>query len=249
MSGEKKLAAIIQADPTMVRRSSDIEVDEITLTKQGALGDQADAIVLLKETVEEVVEETAEEAVITEEAVAVLEKEEPTEEVAPAPELDFDTAVAFLQKCVLTEDQKSSLVDVTLDLSQSLEKSGNDTPDITEPVVESAFPTEAMELLKSLVEAVAKLSPQETTTEELEVTEAVIAKSEDNTKDIVVPSLADSVGMQLLKAQDERKAQGRAEQDASLMNAVSSLSASLSAVTAKLEASGQKLNRACGQDA
>ena len=257
---EAKLAKIIQSDPTLVRRASDIEVDEVTLTgiDNGALGAQANAVVLLKQAddsdgavTDEVSDEPAVEGVATEE-VAVLEKETPAVEVA-LPEIDFDSAVAFIRKSELTDDQKTSLVDVALELNQAagLEKSGNDE-DISatiETVAESAFPAEAMELLKSISETLSKLTAP---AEILEVTEesAELTKStETNTEDIVVPSLADSVGMRLLKAQEERRAQGRAEQDASLLNAVSSLSASLSAVTQKLEASGQKLSRACGQDA
>jgi hypothetical protein len=123
-----------------------------------------------------------------------------------------------------------------------------------EPVSESAFPAEAMEMLKSMSESLAKLTAPaiestDNLTEVADESAELIKSEETNTEDIVVPSLADSVGMRLLKAQEERLAQGRAEQDASLLNAVSSLSASLSAVTQKLEASGQKLSRACGQDA
>ena len=255
---EAKLAKIIQDDPSLVRRSSDIEVDEVTLTKKGALGDQADAVMLLKQTEEASPDELVADEVATEEVaeVAVLEKEEPTGEVV-LPEIDFESAVAFIRKGELTDDQKTSLVDMALELNQAvdLEKSGDDVEMATiEPVSESAFPAEAMEMLKSMSESLAKLTaPAVESTDNLtEVADepAELIKSEEtNTEDIVVPSLADSVGMRLLKAQEERLAQGRAEQDASLLNAVSSLSASLSAVTQKLEASGQKLSRACGQDA
>jgi hypothetical protein len=265
---EAKLAKIIQDDPSLVRRSSDIEVDEVTLTKKGALGDQADAVMLLKQTEEASPDELVADEVATEEVaeVAVLEKEEPTGEVV-LPEIDFESAVAFIRKGELTDDQKTSLVDMALELNQAvdLEKSGDDVEMATiEPVSESAFPAEAMEMLKSISEAVSGSTPSislnaeqvhqlwanlaaQHRIEELPV--ELIKSDETNTEDIVVPSLADSVGMRLLKAQEERLAQGRAEQDASLLNAVSSLSASLSAVTQKLEASGQKLSRACGQDA
>jgi hypothetical protein len=258
---EAKLAKIIQSDPSLVRRASDIEVDEVTLTgiDNGALGAQANAVVLLKQTEEASPDELVADEVATEEVaeVAVLEKEEPTEEVA-LPEIDFDSAVAFIRKEELTDDQKTSLVDMALELNQAadLEKSGNDedTPATIEPVAESAFPAEAMEMLKSMSESLAKLTAPaiestDNLTEVADESAELIKSEETNTEDIVVPSLADSVGMRLLKAQEERLAQGRAEQDASLLNAVSSLSASLSAVTQKLEASGQKLSRACGQDA
>ena len=257
---EAKLAKIIQDDPSLVRRSSDIEVDEVTLTKKGALGDQADAVMLLKQTEEASPDELVADEVATEEVaeVAVLEKEEPTGEVV-LPEIDFESAVAFIRKGELTDDQKTSLVDMALELNQAvdLEKSGDDVEMATiEPVSESAFPAEAMEMLKSISDAISKISVESmikvgdsTIEEKLEESAELIKSEETNTEDIVVPSLADSVGMRLLKAQEERLAQGRAEQDASLLNAVSSLSASLSAVTQKLEASGQKLSRACGQDA
>jgi len=291
---EAKLAKIIQSDPTLVRRASDIEVDEVTLTgiDNGALGAQANAVVLLKQADEQstgedapdgaVTDEVADESVVEEltanEEVAVLEKEDVTEEVT-LPEIDFDSAVAFIRKSELTDDQKTSLVDVALELNQAadIEKSGNDE-DISatiETVAGLAFPAEAMEMLKSISDAISKISVESmikvgdsTLEEKLDsaikagaMTPAEVRKemglpplgatksTETNTEDIVVPSLADSVGMRLLKAQEERRAQGRAEQDASLLNAVSSLSASLSDVAQKLEASGQKLSRACGQDA
>lgn len=406
-----KLAKIIQSDPDMVRRASDIEVDEVTLTKKGALGDQADAVILFKEEGEKSDDTKEDEAVelekksddsykptsgmvseakqglewrsehgrggtevgiarardissgkelpletvkrmhsffsrhavdkkgkgftpgdgypsngriawalwggdagaswaakiagkeTTEEASkseAKLEKEEVAEDARDGDiEMDFDSAVSFIRKSELTEEQRTSLVDMALELNWpvDLEKDESEASDTftVEPcsgmvfsidqkltkeqsnelwaeikkqhevasktgapmVVHSGmklekqalFPPKAMEMLKSISEAVSKLSPvaiPETATEET----VEIVKSEETTETKAPePSLAESVGARLLKAQEERLAQGRAEQDASLLNAVSSLSASLEAVTQKLEASGRKLNRACGQDA
>ena len=253
-----KLAKIIQSDPDMVRRASDIEVDEVTLTKKGALGDQADAVILFKEDAEEQPDGAVSDEA-TEEEVAVVEKEEP--EVV-APKLDFESAVSFIRKSELTEEQRTSLVDMALELNQSadIEKTGNETG--TAATIESVFPEEAMNLLKSMSESLSKLTappnPMYISTAKLTEDEtlgtlgepAEIVKSEETTEaKAPVSSLAESVGARLLKAQEERLAQGRAEQDASLLNAVGSLSASLEAVTQKLEASGKKLNRACGQDA
>tara|TARA_R110000824_G_scaffold172833_3_gene350805 strand:+ start:3665 stop:4639 length:975 start_codon:yes stop_codon:yes gene_type:complete len=140
---EKKLEEIMSKDKSLVRRVSDIEVEEVTLTKKGALGDEADAVILYKEDEKETpevkeevaelekeqwIEETTEEVV---EETAELEKEDIAEEATDGKaEMDFDSAISFIQKGELTDEQKQSVLDTALVMfdAADLEKEEDSVP-------------------------------------------------------------------------------------------------------------------------
>lgn len=248
MSPEAKLAKKIASDPTLKRRVADIEVEEITLTKKGALGDVADAVVLLKEgepdtaPVEKPEEEVA------------LEKEEAVEESAVVEEvvLDADSAVSFLKKESLTDEQKEAVLDLALslhdsaDLEKDLEPTDSETTEAVAPVAEAgSFPAEAMELLKTMNETLSKLVPDEDEDEESE--EVSLTKGvEPATPE---PSVIEVAEQLLRKSQDEKRAQGRAKQEADVQNQIKVLSDVLSDLGTGFAKTQRTLLRELGEDA
>jgi hypothetical protein len=248
MTLENKLASLMKKDPTLVRRVSDIEVEEITLTKKGAIGDEADAVLLFKESVE--VDRTEEEEEVSlekddsvtepeatveaEPEVVELTKEEVEE---PLP-VSFDVAVSFLKKESLSDDQKNTIIDLALGFAGSA--------DLEKESETSALPTtsdEVMQLLKSMNTAITKLAEKDTAVSVVAVTETVKESIPEKR------SLLSEVGASLRKAQDERSAHGRAKQDSDFMDVISKLNMALSEVSQKMDVSKKNLNRACGQDA
>lgn len=233
---EDKLARIMSKDKSLVRRVSDIEVEEITLTKKGAIGDEADAVLLFKEQVEteDALSENSEDEVVDEvpddvaeevtEEVADLAKEEPT----------FEDAISLMKSDTLTDEQKEQIVDLALSFAQPADLEKDET-------VDSVFPEEAMSLLKSINDTVQSLV---TSKEDIEIEPEV-----ELTKQEPEEPLLHKVGSILRKAQEERKAQGRAKQDADFVGGVTSLSRSLKELSDNIEKTKRSLNRACGQDA
>jgi hypothetical protein len=262
---QEKLAKLMSKDKSLVRRVSDIEVDEITLTKKGALGDEADAVLLFKED-ESLTEESEE---VTEESSAVLEKEEEsvkpeggTEEVAElekeveeveTPEaMTVDAAVAFLTKEDLSDEQKNQIADLaiglldTADLGKVSDSDEDSTGVTTSPEAASAFPEEAMTLLKSISESIQSLAKPDNSDLNDEV---VIEKEEIQDPVKEEEGILDVADQILRKSQDEKKAHGRAAQDAEVMKKLGALATSLSGFQERFENTQRTLDRACGRDA
>lgn len=268
---EKKLEEIMSKDKSLVRRVSDIEVEEVTLTTKGALGDEADAVILYKEdneetkeeevadlekeaTAEETAEETTEEAA---EEVVELEKEEVAEEAKDGNiEMDFDSAISFIQKGELTDDQKQSVLDAALVMfdAADLEKE--------QPVTES-FPEEAMQLLKSIHESIEQRLPAVADSKEEPVEEkaadlekdlddeaASIDDKEDKTdflkKEV---SVIDDVDRLLQDAKEIKLKKQRSEQEAAVNKKLDEMSSVLSGLTEKFTETQRRLARECGIDA
>lgn len=257
MSKENKLAQLMSKDKTLVRRVSDIEVDEITLTKKGALGDEADAVLLFKED-EPVAEESTEDAAVlekeevaTDEVVAtgetVLEKEA-DEEVSEVT-LDVDTAVAFLAKEELSDEQKNQIADLAIGLLDSADLGkATDTDDEVLAPAEAAteFPEEAMNLLKSISESIQLLASPKELEKEVQVAKEDTEELTEVADEVCFLDAADQL---LRKSQDEKRAQGRAAQETAVANSMASLASTLNSLNEKFTNTQRTLDRACGKDA
>jgi len=260
---EKKLAEIMSKDKDLVRRVSDIEVEEVTLTKKGALGDEADAVILYKEEDEKqdevkedevadlekeaVTEDTTEEAA---EEVVELEKEEVAEDATDGNiEMDFDSAISFIQKGELTDEQKQSVLDTALVMfdAADLEKE-QPAPEV------SAFPEEAMDLLKSIHGLLEKELPEQFKNKKKSDEDSEEDDSEDkeDKKPEFLKKEVDVLGDvdRLLREADEAKLEKqRSEQEAAINSKLDELSSVLSGLAEKHTETQRRLARECGIDA
>lgn len=370
---EKKLEEIMSKDKSLVRRVSDIEVEEVTLTRKGALGDEADAVILYKSDEEAELAESDEDLYLsksdlwpeedrffdlfgevelekseyegkkvalrrpyrvqgkghkfevfvkdggkvkkvsfgdpnmeikrddpearknfrsrhncdsktdpttagywscrmwskdsvskltkesTEEAaksVAELEKEEVAGDTTDGnTEMDFDSAISFIQKGELTDEQKQSVLDTALVMF--------DAADLEKEAAEPES-SEVVDLLKQILE---KVSPEEETPElEKELPEQFKKKKkktedgdseEDDDKEDKKPeflkkeevSVMDTVEQLLRKSQEEKSAKERTATETAVLEKMAELSSVLSGLSAKFTESKRTLDRACGIDA
>lgn len=260
MSKESQLAELMSKDKDLVRRVSGIEVEEITLTKKGALGDEADAVLLFKEDGEAEVKEA------NKEEVAELEKEVVTEDVVEdvveetaelektvdsAPVKDMpspEDAIALLKDGELSDEQKEAVLDLALGLCSTTDLTKADDTESVATESSAVFPEEAMNLLKSMSEALTKLT---TSTPALVEDEVVIEKDDTKPEAVAEPKLSvlQQADQLLRKSLDDKKAQGRALQDADVLKRLGDLAEGFANIS-KLEAETRRtLDRACGKDA
>ena len=262
---EKKLEEIMSKDKSLVRRVSGIDVEEVTLTKKGALGDEADAVILYKEedekandVKEDEVAELEKEQETTEEAteeVAELEKEEVAEDTTDGNvEMDFDSAISFIQKGELTDEQKQSVLDTALVMF--------DAADLEKEAAEPEA-SEVVDLLKQILE---KVSPSEETPElEKEIPEQFKKKekkTDDNSeegedKEDKKPeflkkeevSVIDKVEQALRESKAAKLAKEQSDKEAEVHNKLNEMSSVLSGLTKKFTETQRRLSRECGIDA
>tara|TARA_R110002096_G_scaffold66682_5_gene162274 strand:+ start:6164 stop:7093 length:930 start_codon:yes stop_codon:yes gene_type:complete len=309
MSKQSELASLIQKND-LVRRVSDIEVEEITLTKKGALGDEADAIILFKEDNSEEIEQadkevsvelekTGDEEVADDVASVEVELEKATEEVADKPELTCEDALQLLKSQELTDEQKDSVlqfasslfedVDLVKEDEVALPESGKfsfpglvfSTEQRLQPqqvqnlwkdlknqhemceahgtpmIVHSGLKLEngnisassdAMQLLKSIKESIDNMSLKRES-EEVAVDD-IVSEPVAIEKEIEKPvSVLDEVDQILRKSQDEKQAQGRASQDAAILEKLDKLASEMAGIQEKFNRTRRTLDRACGEDA
>lgn len=305
---EKKLEEIMSKDKSLVRRVSDIEVEEVTLTKKGALGDEADAVILYKEEDEKTDAVTEDEAAILEketteevaEEVAELEKEEVAEDTKDGNiEMDFDSAISFIQKGELSDEQKQAVLDTALVIfdAADLEKeevAPEVAPEVKEKLIfetdqrlspeqvaglqkqikeqheaccksgepmivhsgvklvkSSEFPTEAMELLKSIHGLLEKELPEQFKKKKKKSEDSVDDK-EDKKPEFLKKeetSVVDNVEQLLRKSQEARLAKERSDKEAAVHNKLNEMSSVLSGLTEKFTETQRRLDRECGIDA
>lgn len=256
MSKQNELANLIQKND-LVRRVSDIEVEEITLTKKGALGDEADAIILFKEDNSEEVEQaekevsvelekTGDEEVTDDVASTEVELEKATEEVADKPELTCEDALQLLKSQELTDEQKDSVLQFASSLFEDVDLVKED--EVASPAEEPITSAEAVQLLKSIKESIDNMSlkreSEEVAVDDI-VSEPVVIE-----KEIEKPvSVLDEVDQILRKSQDEKLAQGRASQDAAILEKLDKLASEMAGIQEKFNRTRRTLDRACGEDA
>jgi hypothetical protein len=249
MSKHKELANHIQKND-LVRRVADIKVEEITFAEKGALGDEADAVLLFKEDVEAVTgdtatdvaaEEAVEETVVVEDVSAEAELEKTTEEVAP--EMTCEDAIALLKAQELTDEQKDSVLSFASSLFEDVDlvKEDESTSNAVSEVADE--PESVMQLLKSIKESLDNLQVKP---------EPVVAEDEPVLieKELETPvSFLDEVEQLLRKSQDEKMAHGRATQDSVIMQKLDDLATKMAGFHDKFESTRRTLDRACGEDA
>ena len=245
MSSESKLANFMDKNKDLVRQTADIEVDEITFAKSGALGEEANAVVMLKS-------DSLESEEVDKEEPAAIEKSNETELVAE--ELTFDDAVSLIRKSELTDEQKSSLVDLTLEVAGEADIEKQDTfPGFTESTLEllNSMNCSIQKLLEK-TEAVTGTGfqatnpvtdiPEATGTEK----ESVELKKESEVPQLSVIEKAD---MLLRKSLEDKKAHGRASQDAAVLKKIEEVAGIMSGISNNLNETRRTLDRACGKDA
>lgn len=259
---EKKLAEIMSKDKSLVRRVSDIEVEEVTLTKKGALGDEADAVILYKEEGEKTSDipedevatlekETTEEAI---EEVAELEKEEVAENAKDGNiEMDFDSAISFIQKGELSDEQKQAVLDTALVMfdAADLEKDAEPMPDSAD------FQKDVMESLGNIHGLLEKALPEQFKKKKKSEDDNEKSEDSDDDKEDKKPeflkkeelSVVDTVDQLLRKSQEARLAKEKSDKEAAVQNKLNEMSSVLSGLTEKFTETQRRLNRECGIDA
>lgn len=256
MSKQNELANHIQKND-LVRRVSDIEVEEITLTKKGALGDEADAIILFKEDNSEEIEQAEKEEPVelektgdekvTEEVVSTeVELEKATEEVADKPELTCEDALQLLKSQELTDEQKDSVLQFASSLFEDVDLVKED--EVASSIGEAVTSAEVVQLLKSIKESIDNMSLKRES-EEVAVGD-IVSEPVVIEKEFEKPvSFLDEVEQLLRKSQDEKMAQGRASQDSVIMKKLDDLATKMAGFHEKFESTRRTLDRACGEDA
>jgi len=301
-AAEEKLKTLMAKNPDLVRRVSGIEVEEITMTKQGALGDEADTVLLFKSDEEPSVASLVSDAWPTRDSLVELSKEIDPElltdgvpfdvafkkedgtfgvyikkEDGPAqlsfslsgdfsseaywvqkacepvePELCFGDVKAVLEKAVLTEDEKTDLVDITLRLAGEeavLEKA--------DEIDETKDNNDVATLLKGFGDIVAEntaalksLISDRVAAELIAVNEqpTTLEKSEPVEAAPVLDVLAQAEQL-LRKSRNDKAAQGRVAAGELAARKIEDLSQAVKGLSDRFSETNRKLLRACGQDA